>query len=129
MAPNDGANSTIHRQLAPTVGPATPRVTFRDGVLGGIGETITVRTAVFSEEGGYIVNDDSYIPANDYLISACIFPIGVHNIFVGMTPDALGLLMHVKCIDEFCIFSHGFLLHIASYKGIIQCFIVFSNLG
>ena len=23
-------------------------------------------------------------------------------------------LMHVKCIDEFCIFSHGFLLHIAS---------------
>ena len=38
---------------------------------------------------------------------------------------SLGMLMHVKCIDEFCIFSHGFLLHIASYKGIIQCFIVF----
>ena len=34
-------------------------------------------------------------------------------------------VMHVKCVDEFCIFSHGFLLHIASYKGIIQCFIVF----
>ena len=38
---------------------------------------------------------------------------------------SLGILMHVKCIDEFCIFSHGFLLHIASYKGIIQCFIYF----
>ena len=66
-------------------------VTFRDGILGGIGETITVGTAVFGEEGGYIVDDDSYMPANDYLVSACIFPIGVHNIFIGMTPEALGL--------------------------------------
>ena len=91
MAPNDGAKSTIHRQLVHTVGPAAPGVTFRDGILGGIGETITVGTAVFGEEGGYIVDDDSYMPANDYLVSACIFPIGVHNIFIGMTPEALGL--------------------------------------
>ena len=91
MALNDGDNSTIHRQLAPTVGPTTPRVTFRDGILGGIGETITVGTAVSGEEGGYIVDDDSYMPTNDYLVSACIFPIGVHNIFIGMTPEALGL--------------------------------------
>ena len=78
MALNDGDSSTIHRQLAPSVGPATPRVTFRDGILGGIGETITVGTAIFGEEGGYIVDDDSYMPANDYLVSACIFPGMIH---------------------------------------------------
>ena len=82
---------TIHRQLAPTVGPATSGVSFREGILGGIGETITVGTAVFGESGGYIVDNDSYMPANNYLVSACIFPIGDHNIFIGMTAEALGL--------------------------------------
>ena len=32
-----------------------------------------------------------YMPANDYLASACIFPIGDHTMFVGMTAEALGL--------------------------------------
>ena len=91
MAPDGRPNSIIHRQLAPTVGPATSGVLFREGILGGIGETITVGTTVFSEFGGYIVDDDSYMPANDYLVSACIFPIGDHNIFIGMTAEALGL--------------------------------------
>ena len=91
MALHGTPNSTIHRQLAPTVGLATSGVSFREGILGGIGETITVGTAVFGEEGGYIVDNDSYMPANDYLVSAYIFLIGDHNIFVGMTAEALGL--------------------------------------
>ena len=91
MAPHGRPRSTIHRQLVPTVGPATSGVSFREGILGGIGETITVGTIVFSETDGYIVDDDSYMPANDYLVSACIFPIGNHNIFIGMTAEALGL--------------------------------------
>ena len=77
--------------MAPTVGPATSGVSFREGILGGIGETITVGTAVFGESGGCIVDGDSYMPANDYFVSACIFPIGSHNIFIGMTAEALGL--------------------------------------
>ena len=31
------------------------------------------------------------MPANDYLVSACIFPIRDHHIFIGMTAEALGL--------------------------------------
>ena len=81
--------SRIHRQLAPTVGPATSGVSFREGTLGGIGRSITIGTAVFGESGSYIVDDDSYMPANDYLVSACILPIGSHNIFIGMTAEAL----------------------------------------
>ena len=50
---------------------------------------------------------------------------GTNMDFTKHITNALMQVMHVKCIDEFCIFSHGFLLHIASYKGIIQCFIVF----
>ena len=73
------------------MGPATSGVSFRAGILGGISETITIGTAVFGEEGGYIVDNDSYMPANDYLVSAYIFPIRDHNIFVGMTAEALGL--------------------------------------
>ena len=74
MAPDGRPQSRIHRQLAPTVGPATSGVSFREGILGGIGEIITVETAVFGESGGYIVDNDSYMPANNYLVSACIFP-------------------------------------------------------
>ena len=91
MAPDGKPVYTIHRQLAPTVGPATSGVSFREGILGGIGRSITVGTAVFGESGGYIVDDDSYMPANDYLISACILPIGSRNIFIGMMAEALGL--------------------------------------
>ena len=91
MAYDGKPKSRIHQQLAPTVGPATSGVSFREGILGGIGRSITVGTAVFSESGGYIVDDDSYMPANDYLVSACILPIGSRNIFIGMTAEALGL--------------------------------------
>ena len=73
------------------MGPATSGVSFQEGILGGIGETITVGTAVFGETGGYIVDDDSYMLTNNYLVSVCIFPIGDHNIFIGMMVEALGL--------------------------------------
>ena len=91
MAHDGRPRSIIHRQLAPTVGPATSGVSFREGILGGIGETITVGTAIFGEPAGYIVDDNSYMPANDYLVSACILPIGSHSVFIGMTAKALGL--------------------------------------
>ena len=91
MAHDGKSKSTIHRQLAPTVGPATSGVSFREGILGGIGRSITVGTAVFGEAGGYIVNNDSYMPADDYIVSACILPIGSRDIFIGMTAEALGL--------------------------------------
>ena len=64
MALDGMSKSTIHRQLAPTVGPATSGVSFREGILGGIGRSITVGTAVFGEAGGYIVDNDSYMPAD-----------------------------------------------------------------
>ena len=91
MAHDGKPRSIIHRQLAPTVGPATSGVSFREGILGGIGKTITVGTAIFGEPAGYIVDDNSYMPANDYLVSACILPIGSHSVFIGMTAKALGL--------------------------------------
>ena len=91
MAHDGKSKSTIHRQLAPTVGPATSGVSFRAGLLGGIGRSITVGTAVFGEAGGYIVDNDSYMPADDYIVSAWILPIGSRDIFIGMTAEALGL--------------------------------------
>ena len=66
-------------------------VSFREGILGGIGKTITVGTVEFGESGGYIVDNDAYMPANDHLVSAYLFPIGDLNIFIGMTAEALGL--------------------------------------
>ena len=59
--------------------------------MGGIGETITVGTSVFGERGGFIVDNDSYMPAKDHLVSAYLFPIGDLNILIGMTAEALGL--------------------------------------
>lgn len=74
------------------MGPATSGVTFRAGILSGIGDTITVVTVIFDQEGSaHIVDDDSYMPAGEHLISAYLFPIGRHNIFIGMTAEALGL--------------------------------------
>ena len=91
MAHDGKSKSTIHRQLAPTVGQATSGVSFREGILGGIGRCITVGTVVFGEAGGYIVDDHSYMPADGYIVSACILPIGSRDIFIGMTAEALGL--------------------------------------
>ena len=91
MAHDGMSKSRIHRQLAPTVGPATSGVSFREGILGGLGRSIAVGTAVFGEAGSYIVNDCSYMPADDHIVSACILPIESRDIFIGMTAEALGL--------------------------------------
>ena len=84
------SKSTIHRQLAPTVGPATTGVLIREEILGDIGKSIAVGTAVYGKAGGFIVNNASYMPTKDDIVSACILPIGSCNIFVGMTAKALG---------------------------------------
>ena len=91
MAPDGKPISTRHRQLAPTVGPSTYGVSFREGILGGIGETITVGTVELGENNGYIVDNNAYMPANDHLVSVYLFPMGDLNIFIGMTAEALGL--------------------------------------
>ena len=130
MAPDGKPNSTIHRQLAPIVGPATSGVSFREGILGGIGETITVGTAVFGESGGYIIDNDSYIPANDYLISACIFPIGDHNIFVGITAEALGSLFRSTILPVEDGFDAGFGSDLAhTYVGVDRDLILAGQIG
>src|SRR5664279_6654798 len=70
MAP-PAMNSLLRtRQLAPTVGPAASGVTFRAGLLGGFGDTITVGTTIIDKNGGSgrMVNDNAYMPACNHLV-------------------------------------------------------------
>ena len=82
----------ITRQLAPTMGPAAAEVTFRAGLLGGFGDTITIDTTIIDENGsfGRIVNNNAYMPARNHLVSTYIIPVGSINIFIGSTTEALG---------------------------------------
>ena len=82
---------SIRRQLAPTVGPKASGVTFQAGTLGGIGESIDVGRAVHIDGNVCINCDDTFMPANDYIIGCGIIPVGDIDIFIGYTPDAYGM--------------------------------------
>src|SRR5664279_4161137 len=92
MAPHAMSSFPIVQQVGPTVGPAAFGVTFRAGLLGGFGDTITIGTAIIDENGGFgrIVNNNAYMPARNHLISAYIIPVGSINIVIGLTAEALG---------------------------------------
>ena len=90
MAPPAMAKDTITRQLAPTVGPAASGVTFRAGILSGIGNTIMVGSLEFDGNVGHFINTDTYMPAQNHLVSSCVLPIGSANIFIGLTEEAMG---------------------------------------
>ena len=75
----------IRRQLAPTVGPKALGVTFEAGTLGGIGESIAVGHAVNIDGNVYINCDNTFMPANDYIVGCGIVPVGGIDIFIGYT--------------------------------------------
>ena len=81
----------IRRQLAPTVGPKASGVTFQAGTLGGIGETIAVGRVVRYGDNHYISCDESYIPADDYIVGCGVVPFGGVDVFIGYTSEAYGL--------------------------------------
>ena len=91
MAPLPRLDSTIPRQLAPTVGPERSRVSFLPGSTGGIGDTITVGlVSCFDETGaGHIFNDDFWMPAKEDPAGWSMVSIGGFDIFVGFTAKAL----------------------------------------
>ena len=76
----------IRRLLAPTVGPKAASATFQAGTLGGIGEFITVGRAVQYGGNHYINCDDTFVPANDYIVGCGIILVGNIDIFIGYTP-------------------------------------------
>ena len=90
LVPSTLVKSTMTRQLAPTVGAAVSGVTFRAGILGEIGSTITVGSLEFDGNVGHFINNDTYMPAQNHLVSACVLPIGSANIFIGLTTEAMG---------------------------------------
>ena len=81
----------IPRQLAPTVGHKVPGVTFQAGTLGGVGKQIAVGRVTRYGGHSYVNSDESWLPADDYLIGCAIVPIGGINVFIGYTPEAYGL--------------------------------------
>ena len=81
----------IRRQLVPTVGPKVSSVTFQAGTLGGIGESIAVGHAVNIDGNFYINCDNTFMPANDYIVGCGIVPVGGIDIFIGYTPEAYGM--------------------------------------
>lgn len=81
----------IPRQLAPTVGHKVPGVTFQAGTLGGVGKQIAVGRVTRYDGHSYVNSDESWLPADDYLIGCAIIPIGGIDVFIGYTPEAYGL--------------------------------------
>ena len=81
----------IRRQLAPTVRHKASDVTFQVGTLGGIGETIAVGRAMRYGNNHYISCDESYIPADDYVVGCGVVPFGGVDVFIGYTSEAYGL--------------------------------------
>ena len=75
--------------MAPTVGPAASGVTFRAGILGGIGSTITVESLELHRNVGHFINNGSYMPAQNHLVSACVLPIGSANVFIGLSVESM----------------------------------------
>ena len=67
MAPLSRQDSTIPRQLVPTVGQEMSGVMFRVGSTGGIGDTIAVGlVSYFDKTGpGHVLNDGFWMPAKE----------------------------------------------------------------
>ena len=81
----------IRRQLAPTVGPKVLGVTFQAGTLGGIVESIAVGRTINIDGNVYINCDNTFLPANDYIVGCGIVLVGGIDIFIGYTPEAYGM--------------------------------------
>src|SRR5664279_3741441 len=88
MAPRILSAVATPRQLAPTVGPKASGVSFRAGILGGIGETIAVGRAEICGGYIYIIDDASWMPAYGVPVQSFIIPVGGINIFIGYTAPA-----------------------------------------
>ena len=73
------------------MGPKAASVTFQAGTLGGIGESIAVGRAVQIDGNLYILCDDTFMPAKDYIVGCGIIPVGGIDIFIGYTPEAYGM--------------------------------------
>ena len=70
------------------MGPKASGVTFQAGTLGGIGESIAVGRTVQIGGNHYINCDNTFMPANDYIVGCRIVSVGSIDIFIGYTPEA-----------------------------------------
>ena len=73
------------------MGPKASGVTFQAGTLGGIGESITVGRAVNIDGNVYINCNNTFMPANDYIVGCGIVSVGSIDIVIGYTPEAYGM--------------------------------------
>ena len=73
------------------MGPKASGVTFQAGTLGGISESIAVGRAVNINDNVYINCDNTFMPANDYIVGCGIVPVGGIDIFIGYTLEAYGI--------------------------------------
>ena len=91
MAPLPRLDSTIPRQLAPTVGREMSGVTFRPGSTGGVSDTIAVGlVSYFAKTGaGHVLNDGFWMPAKEDPAGWSTVSIGGFDIFVGFIAKAL----------------------------------------
>ena len=91
MAPLPRLDSTIPRQLAPTVGQGMSGVSIRPGATGGIGDTIAVGLVSYFDEAGagHVFNDGFWTPAKEDPAGWSTVSIGGFDIFVGFTAQAL----------------------------------------
>ena len=64
---------------------------FQAGTLGGIGESIAVGRAFNIDGNVYINCDNTFMPANDYIVGCGIVPLGGIDILIGYTPEAYGM--------------------------------------
>ena len=56
-----------------------------------IGESIAVGHAVNIDGNVYINCDNTFMPANDYIVGCGIVLVGGIDIFIGYTPEAYGM--------------------------------------
>ena len=91
MAPLPRLDSTLPRQLAPTVGQEMSGVSFLPGSMGGIGDTIMVGlVSYFDQTGaGHIFNDGFWTPVKEDPAGWSTISIGGFDIFVGFIAKAL----------------------------------------
>jgi hypothetical protein len=67
------------------VGIRRPGVTFLAGSLGSIGETIATGRVMYHGNVPVFINDGSWIPASDNVVTDTIMPSGGIDIFIGFT--------------------------------------------
>ena len=73
------------------MGPKASSITFQVGTLGGIGESIAIGRAVNIDGNVYINCDNTFMPANDYIVGCGMVPVCGIDIFIGYTPEAYGM--------------------------------------